>query len=83
MACSVSRTHGVAAPALSNPDLAPHARAKARGEEATASFDSQEGSGISFGYHKTIVGVDGMTACTKCDGTGASINRPHSSMGNK
>jgi hypothetical protein len=24
-----------------------------------------------------------MTACTKCDGAGASINRPHSSMGNK
>ena len=50
---------------------------------AASSFDSQGGSGISFGYHKTVVGFDGMTACTKCDGTGASNNRPHSPMGNK
>lgn len=50
---------------------------------STASFDSQQGYGISFGFHKTVVGLDGMTSCTKCHGTGASINRPHSSMGDR
>ena len=63
----------------------PRPTCKGRGKvrAATATFDSQEGSGISFGSHKTVVGLDGTTACTKCDGTGAGINRPHRSMGNK
>ena len=65
------------------PGPSPTCKGKGKVRASTAPFDSQEGSGVSFGFHKTVAGLNGMTSCTKCDGTGASINRPHSSMGDK
>jgi len=65
------------------PGPCPNCEGKGKVKASMRSFDEQQGSGFSFGFHKEVVGLDGMTACTKCDGTGTSINRPHSSMGNK
>ena len=65
------------------PGDCPNCDGKGKVKGRVTSFDEQETSGFSVGFHKEVVGLDGMTSCTKCDGTGASINRPHSSMGNK
>jgi DnaJ-class molecular chaperone len=51
--------------------------------KATPSSIDDEQPNFSFGVHASVVGLDGMTKCTKCDGTGTSINRPHSAIGDK
>ena len=64
------------------PGPCPNCKGKGRVKASTSSFDDQP-SGFSFHASATVVGLDGMTGCTKCDGTGTSVNRPHSSIGNK
>ena len=54
---------------------------KGKGKVRAASFDDDHPAASSV--RKQVVGLDGMIACTKCDGTGTSINRPHSSIGDK
>ena len=63
------------------PGPCPNCAGKGKVRGSVSSFDSEQPSG--FSVHKQVVGLDGMTTCTKCDGTGTSINRAHSSIGNK
>jgi DnaJ-class molecular chaperone len=51
--------------------------------KASLSSIDDEPSGFSFGARATVIGRDGMTKCTKCDGSGTSLNRPHSAIGDK
>jgi DnaJ-class molecular chaperone len=64
------------------PGPCPNCKGKGKVRASMSSIDNEPG-GFSFGAKKQVVGLDGMTQCTKCDGTGTSINRPHNAFGDK
>jgi len=63
------------------PGPCPNCKGKGKVRPPMTSIDDDAPSGVHF--TKQVVGLDGLTACTKCNGTGQSINRPHSAIGDK
>ena len=60
------------------PGPCPKCKGSGKVKESFQSFDAEDAKPISVG-----VRTMGMVACTKCDGTGQSINRAHVLLGDK